>query len=193
MNKLYGIFLTIVGAVIYRIRGGLVPAFPRPMDQLLFALPYGAIAYKASNRNKIVFGIVMVLTMAACATGHGAYMDLGRWTQAVSPESLDFIVSWFFGADNFHNFWRDGFGLALTGLVVTLPAGLFLLYNAVFEFKYSYLKPKLLIPSIALTLSGALKFPAYYIGWELFGGTEGGEFLTGGMLWGVAIWVYSKI
>jgi hypothetical protein len=181
MKKLYALFLIVVGSVMYRIRGGLVPAFPRPTDQILFALPFGAIAYKISNRNIWWFIGVLSLTTLSLTTGHGAFMDLGRVNYPVSPERLDFIVRWFFGPDNFHSFWRDGFGLAITGLAVTLPCAIALAIHK----KY--------ILSLILLLSGALKFPAYYIGWEVFSGTEGGEYLYGAFAWASAIWVYSRL
>ena len=180
MNKLYGLFWAIVGAVVYRVRGGLAPALPRPVDQLIFALPYAAIAYKLSGRNIWWFMGVLILTTLAVCSGHGEYFDLGRVTRPVSPERLDFIVSIFFGADTFDNFWRDGFGLAVTGMAVTLPCSICIAIHK----RYAL--------SAMLFLSGALKFPAYYIGWE-FGGTEIGEFLTGFFLWGSAIWVYSRV
>ena len=180
MKKIYAISLAILGAVIYRIRGGLAPAMPRPMDQLLFALPYACIAYKITGRNLWAFLGVLALTTVALSSGHGDYMDLATWNKPTDPERLDFIVHWFFGADNFNDFWRDAFGLAVTGLAVTLPCSAMLLAHR----RYAL--------SAMLFLSGALKFPAYYLGWELFGGTEAGEYLTGFFLWGSAVFVYSK-
>lgn len=171
MKHVYKIFLTIVGAVIYRVRGGLVPAMPRPMDQILFALPFAAIVYKASSRNTIAFFIVLALTVLAIATGHGQYMDLGGVNYPVSPERLDFIVQLFFGDDNFHNYWRDFFGLAVTGAAVTLPAGIgLMIYKNYWQ-------------GAVLALSGASKALAYAIAWQWLGGTEWGEFLTGGFAW----------
>lgn len=181
MKKLYAIFLAIVGAVIYRVRGGLAPALPRPFDQLIFALPYAAISYKLSGRNIWWFIGVISLTTAAVASGHGSFMDLGRVNYPVSPERLDFIVRLVFGTDTFDNFWRDGFGLAVTGMAVTLPCSICIAIH------------KRHALAAMLLLSGALKFPAYYIGWEFSNGTATGEFLTGFFLWGSAIWVYSKI
>lgn len=180
MKYLQALFWTIAGGMIGRVRGGLPPALPRPFDQVLFALAYGAVAYKITGRNLWWFLAVMILTTLAVATGHGQYMDLGRWTREVSPESLDFVVSWFFGADGYHDFWRDGFGLALTGLAVTLPCSICIAIHK----RYAL--------AAMLFLSGALKFPAYYLGWEIFGGTAAGEVLTGMFLWGSAIWVYAR-
>jgi len=180
MKKLHALFLIGIGVILGRMKGGLAPALPRPMDQLLFALPFAAIAYKLSERNVWCFVCVLVLTTLALTTGHGNFFDLGRVNYPVKPETLEFIVHWFFGPDTFDNFWRDGFGLAVTGLAVTLPCSLFIAIHK----RYAL--------SVILFLSGALKFPAYYLGWELFGGTEGGEYIYGGLAWGSAIWVYSR-
>ncbi len=167
----YITFMAFVGAIIYRIRGGLVPAMPRPIDQILFSLPYGAIAYKASGRKSWVFFLVLALTVVATATGHGQYMDLGAVTREVSPETLDFIVQLFFGEDTYNNYWRDAFGLAVTGLAVTLPAS-----TALVAFNNYW-------QGAVLFLTGFSKPIAYMIGWHFFDHTEAGEYITGGLSW----------
>jgi hypothetical protein len=179
MKHLYIAFLALVGAVVYRIRGGLSPWMPRPVDQLIFALPYAVIAAKEHNRSTWWFFGVLIITTIALMPGHGQYMDLGTWNAPVDPERLDFIVQLFFGDDNYNNYWRDFFGLAVTGLVVTLPAAISL-----------YKKPVL---AILLFLSGALKAVAYGLSWYLGFETEGGEYLTGLFLWLSAGYVYTKV
>lgn len=178
----YKLFLSILGAIIFRVRGGLSPALPRPFDQMLFALPYAAIIYKRSGRNIFWFIVVLFLTTLALMTGHGQYMDLGNHpVVGTGVEMLDFIVSLFFGEDKGGMFWRDLFGLCLTGLVVTLPCGIALLFF------------KEWVASAIIGLSGTLKGFAYVLS-DLAGyGTEGGEYLTGFFLWGVVIVMWNKL
>jgi len=166
---------------MFRIRGGLAPALPRPFDQLLFALPFGAIVFKASDRNVWWFLGVMSITTLALTTGHGQYFNLGRITHEGSPETLDFIVQLFFGKDPGDSFWRDAFGLALTGLIVTLPCGI-----ALSILKHPW------VGSI-IAISGTLKALAYYISWEMGYNTELGEYLTGAFLWLPVILLWNKI
>lgn len=177
----YKVFLALLGGLLFRVRGGLSPALPRPFDQILFALAYGAIIYKRSGRNVFWFGAVLVLTVVALATGHGQYMDLGRFDGIGGVETLDFIVSWVFGADVGGLFWRDLFGLCLTGLVVTLPCAVALLWFREWT------------AAAVIGLSGLLKGVAYVIGWELGWGTAGGEYLTGFLLWGAVILMWGRV
>lgn len=181
LKWIYSAFLTTLGAVIYRVRGGLTPALPRPFDQVLFSLAYGAAVYKASGRSWIAFLIVIAATTAALATGHGQYMDLGTYNASVEPESLDFLVQWIFGADNFAHYWRDAFGLAVTGIVVTIPCALGLVWYRQW------------LPAGIIGLSGVLKYPAYEISHSLGHGTVLGEYLTGAFLWGVVVLVWPLI
>lgn len=178
----YKLFLAFVGAVLFRLRGGLSPALPRPFDQMLFALGYAALIYKRSGRNVWWFGGVLVLTAVALATGHGQYMDLGRFEGVgTGVETLDFIVAALFGADTGGLFWRDLFGLCLTGLVVTLPAGLALLWFREW------------VVGAVIGLSGLLKGLAYSVSWAVGWDTAGGEYLTGFLLWGAVIIMWGRV
>ena len=58
--------------------------------------------------------------------------------------------------------------MAVTGLAVTLPAGI-------------------LLQDPVIALSGALKAPAYMISYFGRTDTDGGEMLTGAVLWGVLL------
>lgn len=177
----YKLFLALLGGLLFRVRGGLAPALPRPFDQILFALAYGAIIYKRSGRNVWWFGAVLVLTILALATGHGQYMDLGRFNGVGGVETLDFIVAALFGADTGGLFWRDLFGLCLTGIVITLPAGLALLWFREW------------IAGVVIGLSGLLKGLAYALSWAVGFDTAGGEYLTGFLLWGVIIIMWGRV
>lgn len=175
LSILYKSFLSFMGAIVYRIRGGLEPNLPRPFDQLVFALGYGVVVYKASPKRykPYTFVSIVILSMLALATGHGQYMDLAHVDKITKPETLDFIVNAVFGPDNFNNYWRDFFGLVVTGVFASLPAGVGLLIF------------KQWLPGVIIGLSGALKAVAYAIGWGVGLGTVGGEYLTGFFLWGV--------
>lgn len=177
----YKLFLAFVGAVLFRLRGGLSPALPRPFDQMLFALGYAALIYKRSGRNVWWFGAVLILTAVALATGHGQYMDLGRFDGVGGKETLDFIVEWVWGEDVGGNYWRDLFGLCLTGIVITLPAGLALLWFREW------------IAGVVIGLSGLLKGLAYALSWAVGFDTAGGEYLTGFLLWGVIIIMWGRV
>lgn len=181
LRNLYKVFLGVLGAIVYRVRGGLSPALPRPFDQVLFALAYGAIVYKASSRNIFWFLGILILTVAAAASGHGQYMDLGVWPKVVEAERLDFIVQFIMGDDNYHNYWRDALGLAVTGIAITLPCGIALM------FLKNYLVGGL------IALSGVLKAVAYMLAAVVGLGTVGGEYLTGLFLWGAVILLWSKV
>lgn len=165
----YILLLPIVGAYFYRMRGGLPPKLPRPIDQILFSLPYGYIAYTLEGYTIAI--VVLVLTTLAVATGHGGFMDLGTWEKDREEETLEFIIrKW---KAHLAEDWYDFLGLALTGMVVSLPAGI------VVALSYPAL-------GIALAASGCLKSVAYLIPLKLgipkF--TAIGEWLTGFFLWG---------
>ncbi|MGR3179816.1 MAG: hypothetical protein ACUZ8E_17390 [Candidatus Anammoxibacter sp.] len=168
--------LILAGAFIYRMRGGMKPSFPRPVDQLLFSLPYAAITLLAVNWWAAL--IVLILTTLAISTGHGQYfLNISR--KKIKPERLDFIVRIFFGkdprtTDDYQTFnkkklyWRSVFGMAVTGLAITLPCGI------------ATMNP-------VIAISGLLKAPAYMLSLKGDAGTEGGELLTGALLWGVLL------
>lgn len=186
---------SIIGGLIYRIRGGLPPKMPRPIDQVLFSLPYGYMAYLFSN-DYYVCAIVLALTTLFVCGGHGQWYSLGTVWKRIEAERFDFIVKWFFGEDPRVSldesineerpikydklYWRCVFGMAVSGvtyaLLIAVCAAWFGLYTE----------------SLILFLSGTLKAPAYMLGWALPSkinhfrkGTELGEFFTGYFLWGV--------
>lgn len=148
----------LAGAFVYRMRGGMKPSFPRPVDQMLFALPYGVAVFLAQGP---ILGLAaFVLTTLALVKGHGNSMDLGD--QDKTPEWYEFLIKWL--KPKISLYWYDATGLALSGLSYTLPAGILMLN-----------------PWIAL--SGVLKSPAYMLAKKAGAGTEGGELLTGALLW----------
>lgn len=167
-------FLLIpLGAFLYRWRGMSHPSrkwAPRPIPQGLFSLPYAIITYifyleyTTWDNALLPALIVLALTTAGACTGHGRGMDLGD-TDNGEPERLEFLITWL--KPHVSLYWYDAALLAVTGLAITLPAGI------------ATLNP-------VLALSGLLKAPAYMIG--KFGcprdHVEAGELLTGAVLWG---------
>jgi len=174
----YNVVFALAMGAMNRWRGMSSPFkkfFPRPLPQITLALPYAILVSDYLN-NYYVGAAVLVLTTLGWLTGHGAFIDLGTWKNAVKPERLEFTITWL--KSKLSPYWYDFVGLAVTGLAVTVPAGI------------ATMNP-------VLALSGVLKAPAYAIGWFVSTGkidpssldeieerigsraTEIGEFLTG--------------
>jgi len=157
------VIMAIAGGCLYRWRGMSSPYkkyFPRPFNQIAFALPY---AFACMGTSWWAVLPVLVLTTLGVLTGHGGWMDLGKWQSERDDETLEFIIKWL--KPRMPLYWYDALGMSITGLAITLPAGLVLMN-----------------PYIAL--SGALKGAGYVVADKLGLGTEGGEFFTGALLWG---------
>jgi hypothetical protein len=180
------ILAAMCGLAVYRLRGS-DDSPPRPIMQLTFCLPYALIALlSVSSTHGLISGVgcgivVWIASTLAISTGHGNFQDLGTWLKPTSSETMEFIIRW--AKPLLPGFWYDGLGLALIGLLVTIPCGL-------------------AVQSWCVALSGALEAPAYIIGylltkkqtvkWQGMAGTEIGEMLTGFFLWGaLAFWVIS--
>lgn len=178
----------LVGAIIYRYRG-MENNWPRPILQLLFVVPFAFYlwfnfafpvpddAWKFGlTLGALVWATLMVLT------GHGGWMDLASYTKERKDERLEFLIKW--AKPKMSEYWYDVLGLTVNGALITVPVGILTLN-----------------PIVALI--GALKAPAYMIGWKLFPSgatkpgildeaTEVGEALTGFFMWvslGV-IWLF---
>ena len=156
--------LPLIGSLLYRWRGSSLWTPPRPVVQIFIALPFGLLLH-----DRLLAVAVIGLTAIALCIGHGQYQSMGRPDVTKDKSSVDFLINWLFKSDP-ASFLHCFAGMALTGVLVTLPAGI-ALQNPV------------------LAASGALKAVAYTIGargpkYQAFGDTS--EFLTGAVFWGFA-------
>jgi len=160
--------LALYGAAMNRWRGHASKYkryFPRPFPQIALAIPYAYVTPMSLDHPFVVAGVVLVLTTLAWLTGHGKFMDLGTWNPAAEDERLEFTIKWL--EKSVSPYWYDAIGLAVTGIAVSLPAGI-------------------ATGNPLLAVSGALKAPAYMIGWKVSpkNATAIGETLTGLFLLG---------
>lgn len=160
------LLMALAGGCLYKWRGHaskFKKLLPRPFNQIAFALPYAAACATISWW---AAGVVLIATTLAVLSGHGGFMDLGTWTRPRDDERLEFIIKPL--RTKMSDYWYDALGLAITGLAVTIPAGI-------------------VLSNPFLALSGALKALAYMIGWKYFDAsvaTARGEFICGFFLWG---------
>lgn len=150
----------LAGAFIYRMRGGMPPKLPWKADQIIFCLPYLALAL--AQAHAILALAASAATFAAVCTGHGNTMDLGEYDR--KPEKYEILTRWTLPLWP-SLYWYDIFAHSIGGLLITLPVGIVTL-------------------DPALALSGLAKGPAYAIAKKGGAGTAGGELLTGAILWG---------
>ena len=169
------------GAVLYRWRGGprWLPA-PRWLKLALCAslLAAGAFWHATATLEPWRVGTALAGFLAAfwgLSRAHGAFMDLGH--NGAGSES-DWRWAEILLADLRSTPLREGLLLALTGLAATAGPGL----AQVLQGDWS---------GWWLAAAGALKAPAYAVGWGLAKGrraTELGEWLTGAA-WGAVVGV----
>lgn len=164
------LFAACLGGFLYRIRGGW-PDIPRPIEQMLFCAPIIPLSWHAPP---LFIGIAFVLSVIACLKGHGNTMDLGHAPTAEN-EWYENIFGLYRLREKLGNYGYELLAHSFGGFLMTAP--------------------------LILTLSpmfwvGALKGPAYAIGWALDGKikiefgqftikkhTEIGEFLTGALIY----------
>lgn len=152
------------GAALYRWRGAAHPKkhwFPRPFNQIAFALPFALYTY-AVTKSWYIFAAVLILTTLGTLTGHGRGLDLGQHDEG-EDETTEFLIKWL--KPRIPLYWYDMLLLSVTGLAITLPAGI-----------------ATMNPSLALL--GLLKGLCYALSHHFKAYNEGGELLTGAVLWG---------
>ena len=186
----------LLGALVYRMRGGFGPGLPRPIDQLIFAAPYAYMVWLFATEPvpfpyfREVFAVCMWLaTTAVVCKGHGKHMDLGTWNPAADDEWYEPVIKW--TRKYLSVYWYDALGLVVSGMTYTVYPMVGLL-----AFKH---------PGIGLLVlfSGALKAPAYMLALYLFktdfpkfgarSHTPLGEALTGAFLWGSLALIYTYV
>lgn len=193
----------LIGAFIFGFIGGALGRwrghaskykkyFPRPCSQIALSLPYAFVAYQSGG--VIVSLVVFAIALLGWLTGHGNFFIGGKNPTPYEPETTEPVILWL--KPHLPDYIYRNLGMAVTGLVVTIPCGIVTLN-----------------PFIAL--SGALKAPAYMIGHYIhthapmvrkingvgnsYNGvrylprhldlsTEIGEFLTGFLLWS-SLWL----
>lgn len=159
MTLIAAFIMAVVGSAICRWRGSAWSY--RPFSHIAFALPYAAFCIPPATPSWCVPAIVMVLTTLAVLTGHGNFFLRGAGGE---DERTEFLIKWL--KPHMPLYGYRTLGMSMTGMLITLPAGV-----------------ALMNPIIAI--SGVLKGSAYVLsdkaGWD----TEGGEWLTGALLWGV--------
>ena len=172
------IIMALLGGWISRMCGGGWPKLKWGLDQWLYALPYGLVFLPFAP---LASALAFVGAFLGKRTGHGQYHGrAGKVVAKDEQERLDFIVRFFFGEDT-GQYWRKQFGLAVTGVAVTLAPGI--LYAVEVDA----------LTGAFLAVSGASKTLAYMIGYYVhdvvgykkFVPTAIGEFLTGVMGWGL--------
>lgn len=85
-----------------RMCGGAPPKLPLGLDQWLYAIPYGVVAYLAVANPSVAIAAAVLSYFGAFLgkrTGHGQWFSLGEVVKAIEPEKLDFVATAFFGED----------------------------------------------------------------------------------------------
>lgn len=164
------------GGWVSRMCGGAWPRLPWGLDQWLYSIPYALIVLGATDSVLLTL-LIFIGVVIGKRVGHGSGIDLGRAQKIEPPRNLlDSLISkicW-----KRPPYQRDIIFLAATGQMTTfLPALVVSFIN--------------LPAALALAVSGALKGPAYMIGWAIYPQGSGrgiaglneatamGEFLTG--------------
>lgn len=172
------VIVAILGGFISRDCGNDRPIFRYGLSQFIYALPYG-IALALAGLH-ISAAIAYAGAVMGKRTSHGQYIGSGKNKHPESKhDRIDPFVKLFFGAETDDNFWRNQFGLAVTGLLCTIPFGV--LWAVQVD----------LFVGLTVGLSGMSKAVAYAIGWagnnhidKRINPTYVGEVLTGVFGWG---------
>ena len=173
-----------LGGLISRWHGGGFFKAPKVLINTIWSLPFAYVVYQAhAGYWAIVWAAVAVvffLTFAGKATGHGGGMDLGHNPkepgEGRDPEKLEWFLIW--AHDDLPRYWYDVALMVLIGFAGSVGAAV----------AVGLVNP---FAGIVIAAGGALKGPAYMIGWRVFPkgqgeghkefdeATELGEFLSG--------------
>lgn len=200
---LLGIPFILLGSLLSRMHGGgkhlgkigdFIDRYS--LEAFLLALPLIPILY--FNGVTLLLSLFAYATaVIALRKGHGQYMTLPYSEKIINAEDIDIIPTLFFGEDPRVSktghvileeavlgdkiyeygkkklYWRNVFGMSISGLTVTLLSSILLLSEAFFT------------GAIILLLGGTAKSIAYVIGWKLKDNdeaTELAEYLRGTFL-----------
>lgn len=171
----------MIGGLISRFHGGgFVGGFNKSIKNIIWALPFGVIAYYCTQ-SWLLCLLCFTLCLAGKATGHGGGMDLGFNSKEPNngrkPEKLEYIILW--AHPYLPRYVYDALLLAIVGFAAVSGLSLALLINGD------------AVNAAIIAVSGAAKALAYMIGWVIYPESEGeghkdfneateiGEFLTG--------------
>lgn len=176
MSLFLALIFCLLGGWFSRMCGGAWPRLPWGLDQWIYALPYALMIFHVSG-SWWLLPLCGVAVMIGKRVGHGSGIDLGRSQKIEAPRNLlESLISNNF--DEATPYQRDVIFLAATGQAVTFLPALVVSFVS-------------LPAALALAVSGALKGPAYMIGWATYPQGSGrgisglneataiGEFLTG--------------
>jgi len=176
---LIAIKVILLGAVYGRLDGGGIAKckewIERSLIMFFFVLACAPFAG--------YYALFAYLGVAGIATGHGQYF-LDRTAKFIKPQGVDPFVVLFFGSDprterlkNYHHgikqygeiklYWRNVFGMFVTGSLVGVPA---FLVAMVFG-QYA---------GALFLLTGVVKALAYMVGYKFWKKTEPAEYINGG-------------
>lgn len=163
----------LIGAAIRRLDGGMKPHLPGPVPEVLFALPYALVAAVVWHN---WFGLTAAITVGLATLGittwtqvkgHGRGLGLGEpMKPGAEPEDIEWPILWL--EDKLPTYWYKALIMAVSGLIITVPCGILTL-------------------NPMLALSGLSKAPAYMLSYKAGANSEGGELLTGAVLWGALL------
>lgn len=173
------IVLIVYGTFVSRWHGGgFISGTPKVIKNLLWAIPFGAVAFIATH-NYIWWGVALLISVLGKGTGHGGGMDLAHNPKEPGagrkPEKLEYLILSLHG--KIPQYWYDFLLLVIVGLAAVLGAAI-----AVATVN--------LPAGLIIALGGMCKAVGYMIGWEFFPtkkgsveefdeATEVGEGLTG--------------
>lgn len=176
MSLFLALIFCLLGGWISRMCGGAWPRLPWGLDQWIYSIPYTLLVFEATD-SVVLATIAGTCVMIGKRVGHGSGIDLGRSQKMEAPRNLlESLISNNFDEDT--PYQRDVIFLAATGQAVTFLPALVVSFVS-------------LPAALALAVSGALKGPAYMIGWATYPQGSGrgisglneataiGEFLTG--------------
>lgn len=176
----------IVGAVLYRIRGGWLKAFwpdiGSTVGRVLWAVMTAALVTWLGGFGWLTLGLLCAAVLASASLGHGAHMifDYGMAVNPAHPKT-EVLTQWWlpklFGGSPDPGWSADEVSLYnMTGMNT-----IGVVRNLIALLPLVMIAPLLVA---AYTASGLLHGPLYWAGWRIRGGgIQVAELLVGGVSW----------